>query len=187
MLSEAEKRYLLKVARNAIESELNNIPPQEMSLCPPSLMKPCGVFVTLSKQGELRGCIGYTEEVRPLAMAVEDVAVKAATEDPRFTEVSPDELPLIEIEISVISPIVPIKNIEELEIGHHGLLLEWKAYRGLLLPQVPLDYGWDTETFLNQTSRKAGLPPSAWKYPETKLYVFTAEVFSERSLEIARQ
>jgi uncharacterized protein (TIGR00296 family) len=101
--------------------------------------------------------------------------------------VSPAELPSIEIEISVISSMKPVKNIDEIEIGKHGLLLEWRDLRGLLLPQVPVEYGWNKEMFLNQVSRKAGLPAIAWRDPETNLFTFTAEVFKEHSSELAKR
>src|ERR1043166_2386349 len=185
MLSASDKQFLLKVARDTVESVVNNSPLPQSEPCPPALKQPCGAFVTLRQESELRGCIGYTEDAKPLVETVQEVAAKAATDDPRFMAVSPAELPSIEIEISVISSMKPVKNIDEIEIGKHGLLLEWRDLRGLLLPQVPVEYGWNKEMFLNQVSRKAGLPAIAWRDPETNLFTFTAEVFNEHSSELA--
>ncbi len=183
MLSDIVKKYLLNVARNSIEAVVKKGDLPEIDLSSPELRQNRGAFVTLHEGGELRGCIGYTEAVKPLGETVREVAVKAAMEDPRFAAVSEDELPYIKIEISVLSPMKFVKNIEEIEIGKHGIMIELKNFRGLLLPQVPEEYGWDRDTFLEQTARKAGLPPNAWKYTETKISIFTAEIFSEHSSE----
>ena len=187
MLSISDKQYLLKTARIAIESAINDAVPATFNDCPSLLTKPCGAFVTLHEEGELRGCIGYTDAVRPLLQTVQEAAAKAATEDPRFTALTPDELAMIEIEISVLSPMKLVHNINEIEIGKHGLLIERKHSRGLLLPQVPVEYGWDVKTFLNQTARKAGLRSSSWNDSETKLFTFTAEIFSEQSVKPAAE
>jgi len=184
MLSESEKRLLLRVARQSIEAAVNNTSKPEVGTCPPSLMESCGAFVTLHEAGELRGCISYIEGVKPLIETVQEVAVKSALEDPRFTPVVQEELSNLEIEISVISPMRQIQNIDEIEVGKHGLLLELGNHRGLLLPQVAVEYGWDKETFLNQTSRKAGLPTTAWKDRSVKIFIFTAEIFSEQKSKL---
>jgi AmmeMemoRadiSam system protein A len=183
MLSHSEKLYLLNTARNSISSAVGGTSISKTDPRSQFRVEYAGAFVTLLKEGELRGCMGYTEKVKSLMDMVEDVAAMAATEDPRFAPVLPDELPHIEIEISVLSPMERVDSIEKIEVGKHGLLLEWRRNRGLLLPQVPVEYGWDRETFLNQTSRKAGLSPDGWRLPEAKLFCFTAEVFGEKMLQ----
>jgi AmmeMemoRadiSam system protein A len=151
------------------------IPPEEGARG--KLAAPGAAFVTLTKNGRLRGCIGYTEAVAPLFKVVQECSVAAATEDPRFPPVSSNELPSLRVEISVLTPLVPIRP-EEVEVGRHGLMVAQGRMRGLLLPQVPVEWGWDRETFLDQTCVKAGLPPSAWRHGAT-LRAFTAEVFGE--------
>jgi len=179
MFSENEKIILLKAARSAIEDAIIGKTSLLIKDVPQSLREPCGAFVTLHKEGELRGCIGYVEGIKPLIETVKDVAEKAALEDYRFSPVTEDELPKIEIEISILSPLKQIKSIDEIEVGKHGLIIEQGGYRGLLLPQVAAEYGWDRTTFLNQTARKAGLSPEEWKNPKTKIFIFTAEIIKE--------
>lgn len=180
MLSSDHKKTLLKTARKSIKAAVEGKifdSPRDVSS---ELKEPCGAFVTLHKFGELRGCIGYIEGVLPLIETVKDVAEKAALEDYRFTPVTKDELSNIDIEISVLSPLKLIKNINEIEVGKHGIVMEYRHNRGLLLPQVATEYGWDRETFLNQTARKAGLSVDQWKDPETKIFIFSAEIFGEK-------
>jgi AmmeMemoRadiSam system protein A len=183
MLSKSEKQFLLEIARASVGAAVRLETAPKRGDCPPVILRPSGAFVTLHEKGELRGCIGYIEAIKPMIDTVREVAAKAATSDPRFAPVTPEELPILEIEISVISPMKRIQNIDEIEVGKHGLLLERGMYRGLLLPQVATEYGWDRETFLNQTARKAGLEPTAWKKPGTTIYTFTAEIFGERSMD----
>ena len=185
MLTEEERQYLLHVARRSIESVVNETSPVVIETRSKSLMEPCGAFVTLRVGRGLRGCIGYIEPIKPLVETVQEVAAKAAIEDMRFTPVTPEELSTIEIEISVLSPLKEIHDPDELKVGEHGIIIEHGRYRGLLLPQVATEYGWDRETFLSQGARKAGLPTDAWRDPETKIYVFTAEVFGEHSSALA--
>ena len=182
MFLESDKQFLIRIARTVIEAAVSQSPMPAFSRCSPSLMKLSGAFVTLRIGNDLRGCIGYIDAVRPLIDTVKEVAVKSALEDPRFNPLAVEELPSIEIEISVISPMQSIGSIDEIEIGKHGLLIELGNYRGLLLPQVAVEYGWDRETFLSQTARKAGLPSGGWKNPAAKIWTFTAEIFSEHSL-----
>lgn len=176
-LDESQRNSLLGIARRALEGYLGagQIPPGEGAQG--TLAAPGAAFVTLTKNGRLRGCIGYTQAVAPLFKVVQECAVAAATEDPRFPPVSPKELPSLRVEISVLTPLFPIRP-EEVEIGKHGLMVAQGRMRGLLLPQVPVEWGWDRETFLDQTCVKAGLPPSAWRHGAT-LRAFTAEVFGE--------
>ncbi len=142
------------------------------------LAGPRGAFVTLRKAGELRGCIGYTEPAAPLGRTVIQAAVLAASEDPRFPPVGAAELEAIRIEISVLTPPREIARAREVRVGTHGLIVERDGRKGLLLPQVPVENGWDRETFLEQASLKAGLPPDAWRRG-ARLSVFEAIVFRE--------
>jgi AmmeMemoRadiSam system protein A len=184
-LTGSDQELLLRVARSAIEAHLKGTsvsPPERVS---PVLSEPRGAFVTLHKKGRLRGCIGYLEAIKPLAVAVQEMAAAAAFHDPRFTPVKEEELADIELEISVLSPMRPIAKAEEIEVGKHGLYIERGLARGLLLPQVATQYGWDRTTFLEQTCCKAGLAPGAWKDPESRIYVFSAEIFSEHTVKSA--
>ncbi|HEY6096809.1 MAG TPA: AmmeMemoRadiSam system protein A [Candidatus Deferrimicrobium sp.] len=178
-LDASQRSGLLGIARRAIYGYLGTgkIPPEEGARG--KLAAPGAAFVTLTKHGRLRGCIGYTEAVAALFKVVQECAVAAATEDPRFPPVSSSELPSLRVEISVLTPLVPIRP-EEVEVGRHGLMVAQGRMRGLLLPQVAVDLGWDRETFLDQTCVKAGLPPSAWRHGAT-LRAFTAEVFGEEN------
>lgn len=141
------------------------------------LRAPGAAFVTLNHRGRLRGCIGYTEARAPLYRTVQECAVAAATEDPRFSPVTAREAVEVRFEISVLSPLAPV-SAEEVAVGVHGLMIRKGMHRGLLLPQVAIEHGWDRATFLTQVCAKAGLPPDAWK-GGTELYSFTAEVFGE--------
>ena len=180
MLTEAEKKTLLQTARISIEEAINGktaLLPKDL---PKSLFQTCGAFVTLHKKGELRGCIGYIEGIKPLIETVQEVAEKAALEDFRFAPVTQDELDDIDIEISVLTPLRQIKNFDEIQVGKHGIVIEMGYNRGLLLPQVATEYGWDRQTFLNQTARKAGLPSDSWNNPQAKVFIFSAEIFGEK-------
>jgi len=176
-LDAKEREELLRVARRTVEGYVRDRRVPEVSGLSGRLAAPGAAFVTLKKKGRLRGCIGYTEAVAPLFKVVQECAVAAATEDPRFPPVTPAELPSIDLEISVLTPLVPIRA-DEVEVGRHGLMVSHLGRRGLLLPQVPVELGWDRETFLDQTCVKAGLPPDAWRRGAT-LQAFTAEVFGE--------
>jgi len=144
-----------------------------------TLSSKLGVFVTLHKLGELRGCIGYVEGIRPLQEAVIEMAQSAAFNDPRFAPVTSEEVNDLELEISVLSPISEVENIDDIEIGKHGLIIEQGFFKGLLLPQVATEQNWNRKEFLQHTCRKAGLPVNAWKEQNTKIYAFSAEIFSE--------
>jgi AmmeMemoRadiSam system protein A len=176
-LDAKEREELLRVARRTVEGYVRDRRVPEVSGLSGRLAAPGAAFVTLKKKGRLRGCIGYTEAVAPLFKVVQECAVAAATEDPRFPPGTPAELPSIDLEISVLTPLVPIRA-DEVEVGRHGLMVSHLGRRGLLLPQVPVELGWDRETFLDQTCVKAGLPPDAWRRGAT-LEAFTAEVFGE--------
>jgi AmmeMemoRadiSam system protein A len=149
----------------------------------PPLALPHGAFVTLHRQGELRGCIGRVRSLDPLYATVQEMAVAAAFQDPRFKPVARDEFSLLEIEISVLSPPETIADPTQIEVGKHGLIISSGPYSGLLLPQVATEWGWDAETFLNHTCLKAGLPENYWRQTQVKIEAFTAQVFSEISEE----
>jgi len=180
VLSATSRARLLQVARAAIAARLAGqpLPAEDVE---PELRRPSGAFVTLRRRqdGDLRGCIGYVEPIYPLCEAVQRAAASAATEDYRFDPVTSGELPDLELDISVLAAPAPIRP-EDVRIGTHGLIVERGRRRGLLLPQVPIEQGWDVPTFLEHTCLKAGLPPSAWKDPETKLLGFAASVFGEQ-------
>ncbi len=179
MLTKEEKEYLLKIARQSIELAVKgNQPPQPVD-CPENLLHPSGAFVTIHKFGDLRGCIGFVEAVKPLVETIIETAAHAAINDPRFLPLSDEDLEDIEIEISVLSSLKLIKDVNEIQVGEHGIFMEEGFNRGLLLPQVATEYSWDRETFLNQTARKARLPINAWKKNTTKIWIFTAEIFNE--------
>jgi AmmeMemoRadiSam system protein A len=173
-----ERRILLGVAHQSIVSAFSG-GVQEAAFSP-HLSDPRGVFTTLYLDGDLRGCVGYAMPIAPLFRAVFETARAAAFEDSRFLPVTEDEAPRLEVSLSVLSRLFPIPP-EEVEVGRHGLVIGLGARRGLLLPQVPVEYAWDRETFLEQTCRKAGLPFDAWRKGAT-LEAFTAEVFSDSDI-----
>jgi len=175
-LSSNEKKELLGLARRAVEAFVRSGKVLEYETKDPNLIAARGAFVTLKKSGGLRGCIGFIEPVFPLARAVIQAAVYAATEDPRFPTVGEIELGEIEYEISVLTPPRRIQDPKEVRVGKHGLVISQGGQRGLLLPQVPVEEGWDRETFLRQACYKAGLPETAWQ-TGAEIYVFEAIVF----------
>ncbi len=172
-----EKTILHSIARDAIESRLQGKPLPPLPALTPTLEQHRGAFVTLTKNGGLRGCIGLIQAVRPLASSVQEMALAAAFQDPRFPPLSSEEWPLIEIEISALTPFTQIKDFSEIKIGTHGLYIQKGPYSGLLLPQVATEYGWNREEFLQQTCLKAGLPPNAYKDSDAKIYLFSADIF----------
>lgn len=191
-LNEAEELLLLRIARESLEAFVLRGEHPSLDAYPltDALREKHGAFVTLRRGGALRGCIGYTKNIEALAEAVRDNAINAAARDPRFPPLTPDELPEIDIEVSALcsgdtpdSPFIEIRDICEIEIGRDGLFLEQAGPRGggLLLPQVPVEQGWDLPQFLAALCRKAGAPERAWDQPGVKLYRFCAQVFSERA------
>jgi AmmeMemoRadiSam system protein A len=176
-LADAEREELLRIARRAATTWIREGRIPDESPASERLNAPGAAFVTLTEHGHLRGCIGYTEARAPLYRTVQECAVASATEDPRFLPVSPAEIGSLRIEISVLTPLLPIRP-EAVDVGVHGLMVKRGGRRGLLLPQVPTEYGWDRETFLAQVCVKAGLPRDAWR-AGAELYSFTAEVFAE--------
>ena len=176
-LSEADQQALLRLARQALEESVRYHRLSKVEIPQGILGENCGAFVTLQKAGRLRGCIGYVEAVRPLYQTVRECARAAGLEDPRFSPVTPDELDSLRLEISVLSPLTEIRP-EQVEVGRHGLLISRGFQRGLLLPQVAVEWHWDRERFLAETCWKAGLPKDAWKHGAT-IQAFNAQVFSE--------
>jgi AmmeMemoRadiSam system protein B/AmmeMemoRadiSam system protein A len=179
-LSEPEKSELLALARKSVEYMVQKQNPYE----PPAsasaaLNQERGAFTTLKKAGALRGCIGYTSAVKPLYMTVRDTATLAAMRDPRFEPVEASELPLLDYEISVLSPLRRVTDIQQIKVGEHGLLMKNGDSEGLLLPQVPVEQKWDRQTFLEETCGKAGMSSGCWKEEDTDIFQFTAVVFGE--------
>ncbi len=183
MLSDEQKRRLLEVARQSLHAAVAGGPPPDLATDDPELLEPRGAFVTLKRGGQLRGCIGYVEPRVPLIEAVADNVRSAALHDPRFKTVAPEELSDIELDISALTPLEPVQDAGEIEVGRHGLMISYGPSRGLLLPQVPIEWGWDREEFLEHTCLKADLPPDAWRREDAELLCFEAEVFSEDEFE----
>ncbi len=181
-LSRSDKITLLKIAREAIRSELEGRALKLPAVTSPALMEPRGAFVTLHKHGQLRGCIGNFTSTKPLYHTVAEMAISAAFNDPRFRPLSPDEFGEIDLEISALTPLRPARSIDEIEVGRHGIYIIKGPYHGVLLPQVATEYGWDRYTFLDQTCVKAGLYPGCWKEPDAQILIFSAEVFGEKEL-----
>jgi AmmeMemoRadiSam system protein A len=179
-LSAAEKKLLLQLARDSIEAHLLDQALPERGITPRALCEPRGAFVSLHRRGRLRGCIGYLEAVKPLGQTVREMAAAAAFHDPRFRPLGREELADLEVEISVLTPMQLIKNIDEIQVGAHGLYIVQGPCRGLLLPQVATEYNWDRLIFLQQTCCKAGLAPDAWKDPGAQIYIFTAEIIADQ-------
>jgi len=175
--SAEERLLLLRVAHDAILSQLEQ---REISFEPPNahLAQPRGVFTSIYFRGELRGCVGYVLPLGAMYRAVAETARAAAFEDSRFPPVTLEEAPEVKIQLSILSPPRPI-SADNVEVGRHGLLITMDGYRGLLLPQVAAERGWDRTTFLEQTCRKAGLPLDAWRKGAT-IEAFTAEVFGDK-------
>jgi len=177
-LPDTDRRALLALARRAITQSVLLQRPLEDLPETGVFAEKRGAFVTLHARGRLRGCIGIVEAYGPLGMIIAHCAASAALHDPRFPPVRADEMDQLQIEISLLSPLEPILA-EQIEIGRHGLLVSQSGRRGLLLPQVATEHKLTREQFLDETCRKAGLPPKAWQDPATEIHAFTCEIFSE--------
>jgi AmmeMemoRadiSam system protein A len=179
-LTHEERCELLRVARNSIRTGLRGgeVPP----LVAPSqaLAQPGGAFVSLHRNGQLRGCVGSLGSARPLWITVAEMARAAAMDDPRFLPLREDELADLDIEISRLGPLIPVRA-EAVVPGRHGVVVRRGSRRGVLLPQVPQRHGWDRETFLGEVCQKALLPAHAWRASDTTIEVFEAEVFGEEA------
>lgn len=185
-LTDAQKIRLLQISRQAIFHQVNRgrVPPVDVD--DERLLKPGGAFCSLLMQGRLRGCIGTFEDGKPLYETVVDVSVGAATRDERFGPMRLDEVPRLDIELSVLSP-MSLVEADAVVPGEHGLFITMGRQRSTLLPQVATDFDWDREELLNQACTRAGLPPDAWKDPQCRIEVFTAEVFSESDMRSGRR
>ena len=178
MIGPEDQQRLLRLARQALEARVRGAPP------PPvehggALDWPCGAFVTIHHRGDLRGCLGRVDVDAPLADTIAHLAAVVSDSDPRFNPVSARELPDIALEISVLTPEEEVRSIDQIEVGRHGLIIEQGHRRGLLLPQVATEQGWNRETFLDHTCRKASLPPDAWRHG-ARILMFEAFVFGEK-------
>lgn len=186
MFTDDDGKKAVMIARTVIESHVKKTEPPEFEV-PDIFRKKSGVFVTITTYpgNQLRGCIGYPEPVMPLIDAIKDAAVSACSRDPRFPPVKREELKNLRIEVSLLTPpeLIKVKKprdlIASVDVGRHGLIIERGWRKGLLLPQVPVEWGWGSEEFLSQTCMKAGLLPDSWLQEGTNCYQFEAEVFSE--------
>jgi AmmeMemoRadiSam system protein A len=176
-LTDDEKMTLHNIALTAIKKRLENKSSAIPQTTADTLNEKRGAFVSLHKNGQLRGCIGYVHGVKPLAETINDMAIAAAFQDPRFPPLKENELSDIDIEISVLTPMKQISDIDQIEVGKHGLMMIKGPYSGLLLPQVATQYNWDRETFLSETCQKAGLSANAWKDEDIEIYIFSADIF----------
>jgi uncharacterized protein len=182
--SREQKIRLLKLARKTILDSLNNkIEDPGKELFSDNIFRTkCGAFVTLHIKGNLRGCIGYIEGIKNIPDTIIDMAKASAFRDPRFAPLSRNEYDIIDIEISVLSPIEKVKGTSDIMIGRDGLIISNGGRSGLLLPQVATENNWDLQQFLEHTCYKAGLSPDAWKWKDTKIEKFSAQVFGEKEM-----
>lgn len=183
-LSIDQKKLLLKIARSTISNAINGKAARDFDIKDPALGIKGGAFVTIHSHGNLRGCIGNIIAEIPLWETIMNMAIEASMRDPRFPAVSPGELKDIDIEISVLSPLKKINDIEEIEVGKHGLLIKSNYSQGLLLPQVATDYKWDRIQFLENTCNKAGLDKNCYKENNCEILIFSAIVFGENDIEM---
>lgn len=178
-LTREEQNELLRIGREAIAAHCMNLPLPETAIASARLKENRGAFVTLHDKSKcLRGCIGTFMANKPLYETIREMAVQAAFHDPRFLPLEEEELKEIHIEISVLSPLKEVKDVDEIEVGRHGIYIIKGMHCGTLLPQVAIEYSWDRNTFLEHTCMKAGLPPDGWKKDATIL-IYSAQVFSE--------
>ncbi|MDY0301314.1 MAG: AmmeMemoRadiSam system protein A [Trichlorobacter sp.] len=173
-----EQQQLLQLARETIIACTKKLPLPVLSEPSKTLCVKAGCFVTIKRNGQLRGCIGSFVSDLPLWETVREMAVSAATRDPRFTVMQEEELSDFGLEVSVLSPLRDISSIDEIEVGKHGIYLIKGGAQGVLLPQVATEFGWDRDTFLRQTCRKAGLPEDAWQH-NCRILIFTADIFGD--------
>lgn len=177
VITEAEKSWCKTFIRWTIAQHLNlDVGPQPL-IESATLQQELGAFVTLKSDGQLRGCIGNIIGQGPLINTLERMAVAAAFEDPRFTPLTASEMDEIQIEVSIMGPLTLCPDPERIEIGRHGLYIRKTMHSGLLLPQVAVEWGWDRETFLDQTCIKAGLPRGSWRKPKIEIWWFEAIIF----------
>jgi hypothetical protein len=183
VLTDEEGALAVRIARTVLENQIGSLH-GELPALPPVFREKRGVFVTLTRNGDLRGCIGYPYPTHPLQEALCDAAISAATRDPRFPPVRAPELPQLRIEVTVLSPpevitVDPAARPAAVEVGKHGLIVQGLGRSGLLLPQVPVEWGWDSREFLDHTCRKAGLPEGCWKRNDVQFFTFEGQIFHE--------
>lgn len=178
-LTRKEQQQLLALSRKAIIEYIKNGHTEQASVQNEGLAHTAGCFVTIKLHNKLRGCIGCFTSEKPLWQTVQEFAIAAASRDPRFYPLHPEELDDITIELSVLSDLVKIESTDEIQVGNHGLYIEKNMYRGVLLPQVATENNWDKTTFLAQTCLKAGLDPAAWE-SGADIYIFSAQIFGEK-------
>jgi uncharacterized protein len=185
-LSDELKRKLLAIARETVRAKISDKKKAEFEIDEPQLRETGGAFVTLKKRGQLRGCIGNFFSPQPIYLTIRDMAIAAATEDPRFPAVKISELDELELEISVLSPLREINSLDEIEVGQHGIYITRGFSRGVLLPQVATEWGWDRDTFLDHTCLKAGLAKNTWRSfgqdKDLKIEIFSAQVFGDEDV-----
>ncbi len=179
LLGKADSLKLLGIARRAIDACLGSRTCPVESVEEASLNRITGCFVTIHQDNQLRGCIGNFVSEQPLHLEVAQMAVAAATGDPRFYSMNEKDIGNYNLDISILSPLEKIADIAQIEVGTHGIYLEKDYCRGVLLPQVATEYGWDRQTFLEQTCIKAGLDTQAWQSPQTDIFIFSAQVISD--------
>jgi AmmeMemoRadiSam system protein A len=177
-LTKKERKELLKIARETIAGYVTNGKVPVVVSASPGLNLHSGCFVTVKQKGELRGCIGNFVSDQPLYLLVQEMAISAATRDPRFYPMKAHDLADFTLDISVLSPLEKAASVEEIRVGIHGIYIVKGSSRGVLLPQVATEYGWNRDQFLQHTCIKAGLPEDAWQ-GECDIYIFSAQVFGE--------
>ncbi len=178
LLTKKEQKELLKITRETIIDYVTTGKVPVIESTSPGLNVHSGCFVTIKQKGELRGCIGNFVSNQPLYLLVQEMAVSAATRDPRFYPMKAQDLSDFLLDISVLSPLEKAASVEEIKVGTHGIYIVKGSYRGVLLPQVATEYGWNRDQFLQHTCIKAGLPQDAWQ-GECDIYLFSAQVFGE--------
>lgn len=183
-LSPDEKRLLLRLARATLNGWAG-LPAERVHPTPRLSTERRGAFVSLRLDGDLRGCIGYVEPLATIAEAIRDLAVKAASEDPRFDPVNVQELGVLTIEVSLLTPLEPLPSLDAIVIGRHGLVVESGWKRGLLLPEVAVEYGWTTAEFVAHCCLKAGLGKDAWRRSGTRIFWFESEHFAEHDADVS--
>jgi len=178
-LNPSQQQELLGIARRTLEDLLHGQPETDYVVKDRALERPAAAFVTITREGNLRGCVGYSDPLFPLHQTVSRCVRSAATEDYRFQPVRSHELPDLRISISVLSALRKVESVDDILIGRDGLQVVGAGCRGLLLPQVATDQGWDRERFLDSVCRKAGLPDGAWRGTDVDVFAFDAEIFFE--------
>jgi uncharacterized protein len=179
LLTENEQKELLRIARETIVAHVSGQTIPAVAKISKGLALKSGCFVTIKQKGQLRGCIGNFVSDMPLWKLVQEMAISAATQDPRFYPMKPADLDAFELDISVLSPLKKITDVVDIVVGTHGIYIEKNHCRGVLLPQVATEYGWDRDTFLRHTCLKAGLPEDSWK-KDCEIYIFSALVLGEK-------